>query len=102
MNFSIRIRNHILYDLKIVKTKYSLQIRKMPKRNIKSFKFVKSVLLMFCVVIVLTVGLVILRPQKSKESTPKSNESMPEEKGFESILSFITNIYFFLNILFLN
>jgi len=35
----------------------------MPKRNIKSFQFVKLVLLMLCVVIVLTVitfGLVIL------------------------------------------
>jgi hypothetical protein len=34
--------------------KILLQIRKMPKTNIKSFKFVKLVLLMLCVVIVLT------------------------------------------------
>jgi flagellar basal body-associated protein FliL len=75
-----------------------LQIIKMPKRNIKSFKFVKLVLLMLCVVIVLTVitvGLVILWSQKSKESTPKRNESMPEEKHFKSILSLIINSYFF-------
>jgi flagellar basal body-associated protein FliL len=46
----------------------------MPKSNSKGFKFVKLVLLMLCVVIVftvLTVGLVILWSQKSKESTPK-------------------------------
>jgi flagellar basal body-associated protein FliL len=44
----------------------------MSKRNIKSFQFVKLVLLMLCVVIVLTVitvGLVILWSKKSKEST---------------------------------
>jgi flagellar basal body-associated protein FliL len=69
----------------------------MPKRNIKSFKFVKSVLLMLCVVIVITVitvGLVILWSKKSKESTPKRNESMPEEKHFESILSLEISIFF--------
>jgi hypothetical protein len=52
---------------------------------------------MLCVVIVLTVitvGPVILWSQKSKESTPKRNESMPIEKDFESILSFIKNFYF--------
>jgi hypothetical protein len=46
----------------------------MPKINGKSFKFVKLVLLMLCVVIVftdLTVGLVILSPQKS---TPKEKD----------------------------
>jgi flagellar basal body-associated protein FliL len=76
----------------------------MPKRNVKSFKFVKSVLLKLCVVIVITVitvGLVILWSKKSKESTPKRNESMPEEKHFNSTLSFIINFYFF-KILFLN
>ncbi len=76
----------------------------MPKRNVKSFKFVKSVLLKLCVVIVITVitvGLVILWSKKSKESTPKRNESMPEEKHFKSILSFIINSYFF-KILFFN
>ncbi len=86
--------------------KILLQIRKMPKTNIKSFKFVKLVLLMLFVVIVLTVitvGLIILWSQKSKESTPKRNESMPEEKHFKSILSLIINSYFFcLKILFLN
>jgi flagellar basal body-associated protein FliL len=49
----------------------------MAKTNIKSFKFVKLVLFMLCVVIVLTVitvGLVILWPQKSKESTPKEKD----------------------------
>jgi hypothetical protein len=70
----------------------------MPKTNIKSFQFVKLVLLMLWVVIVLTVltvGLVILWSQISKES-------MPEEKHFKSILSFIKNFYFFLKILVLN
>jgi hypothetical protein len=63
----------------------------MPKTNIKSFQFVKLVLLMLCVVIVLTVitfGLVILWSQKWKELTPK-------EKYVDSILSFIKNFYFF-------
>jgi flagellar basal body-associated protein FliL len=70
----------------------------MPKTNSKSFQFVKLVLLMLCVIIVLTVltvGLVILWSQKSKESTPKRNDSMPEEKDLKSILSFIKNFYFF-------
>jgi flagellar basal body-associated protein FliL len=50
--------------------------------------------LILCVVIVLTVitvGLVLLWSQKSKES-PKRNESMPEEKEFEGILSFINSL----------
>jgi flagellar basal body-associated protein FliL len=71
----------------------------MPKTNIKSSEFVKLVLLMLGVVIVLTVltvGLVILWSQNSKESTPKRNESMPEEKHFKSILAFIKYFYFFL------
>ncbi len=62
----------------------------MPKTNVKSFQFVKLVLLMLCVVIVLTVitfGLVILWSQKWKELTPK-------EKYVDSILSFIKNFYF--------
>jgi flagellar basal body-associated protein FliL len=70
----------------------------MPKTNIKSFEFVKLVLLMLGVVIVLTVitvGLVILWSQNSKESAPKRNDSMPEEKDLKSILSFIKNFYFF-------
>jgi flagellar basal body-associated protein FliL len=60
----------------------------MQKRNSESFKFVKLVLLILCAVIVLTVitvGLVILWSQKSKESTPKRNESMPYEKDVDSI-----------------
>jgi flagellar basal body-associated protein FliL len=63
----------------------------MPKTNSKGFKFGKLVLLMLCVVIVvtvITVGLIILWSQKSQESTPK-------EKGFDSILSLIINLYFF-------
>ncbi len=106
MSFGIRIKNHILYDLKIVNRKYCLQIRKMSKRNCKSFKLIKLMLLVLCVVIVLTVitvGLVKLWSQKSKESTPKRNESLPKEKDVKSILSFIKIFIFFcLKILFLN
>jgi flagellar basal body-associated protein FliL len=68
----------------------------MPKRNSKIFKTFKSVLIILCVIIVLTiiiVGLVVLWSQKSKESAPKRNESMPEEKDVESILSFIKNFF---------
>ncbi len=71
----------------------------MPKTNIKSFKFVKLVLFMLCVVIVLTVitvGSVILWSQKSKESTPK-------EKDVHSIYhSLKISIFFCLKVLFLN
>ncbi len=98
--------NRMLLQIRkiFLKIRKMLQIRKMLKRNIKSFKFVKSVLLMLWVVIVftvLTVGLVIIWSQISKELTHKRNESMPEEKHFMSILSFIINSYFF-KILFLN
>jgi flagellar basal body-associated protein FliL len=68
----------------------------MPKTNSKSFKIFKSVLIILCVIIILTVitiGLVILWSQKLKESTPKRNESMPEEKDVDSILSFIKNLF---------
>jgi flagellar basal body-associated protein FliL len=62
----------------------------MPKIDSKSFKFVKLMFLILCVVIVMTVitvGLVILGSQKSKQSTPK-------ERGSDNILSFIKNFYF--------
>jgi flagellar basal body-associated protein FliL len=52
---------------------------KMSTRNSNSFKFVKLMLLMLGAVIVLTaitVGLVILWPQNSKESTPKQKNSI--------------------------
>jgi hypothetical protein len=78
----------------------------MPKTNNKSFKFIKSVLLMLCVVIVITVitvGSIIFWSKRLQQLTYKNNESMPEEKHFKSILSFIINSYFFcLKILFLN
>jgi flagellar basal body-associated protein FliL len=61
----------------------------MPKINSESFQIFKSVFIIFCVIIVLTVitvGLGILCSQISKQS-------MPEEEEVDSILSFIKNFY---------
>ncbi len=69
----------------------------MSKTNIKSFKFVKLVLLMLCIVIVftvITVGLAIRWSKKSKESTPK-------EKDVDSIYHSLKISIFCLKILFL-
>jgi hypothetical protein len=64
----------------------------MSRRNSKSSKIFKSVLIILCVIIVIVVfwvGLRILLTENSDESTPK-------EKDVESILSFIKKLSFLL------